>query len=500
MTRSRSVPPRASAMLEALRGLGYTTASALADIVDNSIAANASVIRIVFDWRGPSTRIAILDDGAGMGEDELEKAMRLGERSPLEARATSDLGRFGLGLKTASFSQARRLTVASRQNDSVNSFCWDLDILAAAKDDGWHLMEGLPTEADDLLAELDQSSSGTLVLWEALDRVVTKNFTKQDFLDLIDRVESHIAMVFHRYLEGPRPLLRITINGRPVSPWDPFATATWSSPVEPLPTEAGIVEAQGHVLAHRDRLSTQDYAIAGGPEGWTAQQGFYVYRNRRLLVPGNWLGLGGGRPWTKEEPYRLARIRLDIPNSADADWKIDIRKSIARPPVSIRYRITHLAEDTRERARRVFAHRGQVVAPVGSKPIAQAWRAEHLKTGMRYRIDEDHPAVKAVLEQASDLAPQIKAMLRVIEETLPVQRIWLDTAEAKETPQTGFSSSSLDEIVAVLDVMYRNLIGKKGLSPALAREQLLATEPFHQYPDLVRALPDEPKNTIERPT
>ncbi|MGC6766746.1 hypothetical protein ACP0GL_25300, partial [Escherichia coli] len=94
--------------------------------------------------------------------------------------------------------------------------------------------------------------------------------------------------------------------------------------------------------------------------GWTAQQGFYVYRNERLLVAGNWLGLGNPRAWTKDETHRLARIRLDIPNDADIDWKIDIRKSMARPPVSLRPWLTQLAQSTRDRAVRTFAKRGKM--------------------------------------------------------------------------------------------------------------------------------------------
>lgn len=154
------------------------------------------------------------------------------------------------------------------------------------------------------------------------------------------------------------------------------------------------------------------------PDGWTAQQGFYVYRNQRLLVAGSWLGLGQGRSWTKEEAHRLARIRLDIPNTADSEWKIDIRKSIARPPVTIRMSLTRIAEDTRARARRIFACRGQVTRLGDTEEVVQAWRSEHLKSGVRYRIDSDHPAIRSVLDDAGSLLPQISAMLRVIEETI----------------------------------------------------------------------------------
>lgn len=480
-------------MIEALRGLGYTLGGALADLVDNSISAKATEVKLLFFWDSRNSRILLLDNGLGMDEATLERAMRLGERSPVDARTAGDLGRFGLGLKTASFSQCRRLTVASKRQGEVNCFRWDLDALAASNDDGWHLFEGPHPGSEKILDHLNIVESGTIVIWEALDRIVTTACTQQEFLDVIDRAESHLAMVFHRYLEGPNSRLRITINDRPVAPWNPFLlrhAATWSSPVDYFPGDGEPIEVQCHVLPHKDRLTPEEYQRASGPEGWTAQQGFYVYRNERLLVAGNWLGLGTSRPWTKEEAHRLARIRLDILNTADSDWKIDIRKSIARPPISVRQRLTRLAEDTRERARRVFAHRGQIVAVGSSQPVAQVWRAEHFKGGIRYRIDVNHPAIRAVLDQAGELSTEISAILRIIEETVPVQRIWLDTTEAKEVPRTGFAGHPPSELVTVLEVLYKNLLTRKGLSPALAREQLLHMEPFHEYTHLVMALSD----------
>jgi HSP90 family molecular chaperone len=124
-------------MLESLRGLGYSTAAALADIIDNSISANASTIDIQFNWNEKSSNIFILDNGKGMSDEELESAMTLGDKNPLDFRSASDLGRFGMGLKTASFSQCKRLTVASKKNDSTSCLRWDLDILSANPDMGW---------------------------------------------------------------------------------------------------------------------------------------------------------------------------------------------------------------------------------------------------------------------------------------------------------------------------------------------------------------------------
>lgn len=489
--KSRNAPPKASAMVEALRGLGYNTQTALADIVDNSIAAGANEVKIEFIWAERDSRVLCLDNGSGMTSESLDRAMRLGEKNPLEERSAIDLGRFGLGLKTASFSQCRRMTVATRGADGLQTLRWDLDFLARSTDDGWHLLEGPHPGSEDFLKRLS-SHTGTLVLWEELDRVVTPGTTVQDFLDLTDKVEQHLGMVFHRFLEGRKPRLRILLNGQPVKAWDPFMTdhpgKPYNPPVFKHPSRKDIA-AECHVLPHKDMLSSEDFERLAGPEGWTAQQGFYVYRNQRLLVAGSWLGLGTGRRWTKDEAHRLARIRLDISNSADADWKIDIRKSTARPPVYLREWLTRLAEVTRARARRAFAHRGKPTI-LGNRQIAEAWKVERLSDGMRYRIDVEHPAIRAVLEDAGSLLPQLKVMLRVIEETVPVQRIWVDTAENNDTPFTGLEKTPPQEVSDLMMVMYRGMIERKGYSPTAAKDQLRNMEPFHAYPALIDALPD----------
>lgn len=491
-SKTRKAPPRAMAMLESLRGLGYSTAAALADIVDNSISAGASEIRIDFQWDGPDSRLLILDDGRGMSDPELEGAMRLGDKNPLAERDAHDLGRFGMGLKTASLSQCRRLTVASIKGGERSCLRWDLDELATDPQCDWLLFEGPAEGSERHLASLDGKRAGTLVLWEKLDRIVTAGYTVDNFNDLIDLVESHLAMVFHRLLQSPHARIKLLIKNRPIRPWDPFMSGhpakPWSSPVAQQRTDSGLVLAQCHVLPHRDKLSNDEYEENAGPAGWTAQQGFYVYRNERLLVAGGWLGLGKPKAWNREEVHRLARIRLDIPNTADADWKIDVRKSTARPPVSLRPWLMALAENTRDRARRVFAFRGSPAPAAGNQPIEQAWTVDRLKAGIRYRIDESHPSVAAVLARSGDLQPLVKAMLRVIEETVPVQRIWLDTAENKETPRTGFEGEPTAAVIEVATVLFEDLIERTGLSVEEARNAMLKIEPFQKYPTLVGQL------------
>lgn len=492
MSKTRNAPPRAGALLESMRGLGYTTGSALADIVDNSISAGASLVEIQFTWSGVGSWISVLDDGSGMSDGELESAMSLGDKNPLVVRHASDLGRFGMGLKTASLSQCRRLTVASAKNGQASCLRWDLDALANAPDAGWLLFEGAAEGSEQLVKQMSCDKRGTLVLWERLDRVVTAGFTVDDFNQLIDRVEAHLAMAFHRLLEGPAPSFVLKINGRHVRPWDPFLTGhpakAWASPVARTITTSGEVSVECHVLPYKDRLTTREFEVAAGPAGWSAQQGFYVYRNRRLLVAGGWLGLGTGKGWAREESLRLARIRLDIPNTADADWKIDIRKSTARPPVSLRPWLTRLAEETRDRARRVFVHRGTPGILPGDKPIGQAWRSENLKDGVRYRIDQDHPAIASVLDRAGELLPAINAMLSVIEATVPVQRIWLDTAEHKEPPRNRYEGAPSAEVQEVAATLFDDMVTRRGMSQESAKRMLLATDPFQNFPAVINGL------------
>ena len=475
----RSAPPRASAMAESLRGLGYSTPTALADIIDNSISAGASRVDIRFEWNEGDPCIHVLDNGRGMNDAELENAMQLGARSPLEKRHADDLGRFGLGLKTASFSQGRRLTVASR-SEGCEQAClrWDLDLLSRPGDDGWHLYEGPDPDSANRLAPLSGMDHGTLVLWENLDRINGRGFTVQDYLNLQDEVQRHLAMTFHRLIDDG---LDIRINNVTIEGWDSGEIRLG---------DQGEVRVQCHVLPHKDMLKAKEIEQAAGPGGWTMQQGFYIYRNRRLLVAGGWMGLEqNGRVLTRDEPHRLARIRLDIPNWADAEWKIDIRKSSARAPVRFRKQLLALAQETRDKARKVFAHRGQWSPSSAAKPVDEAWLAEKSGGATRYRISREHEVIRSLLERAGPLKKDILAALRIIEETVPVQRIWLDTAEDRETPRNGLVDAPTPEILDLMNIAYTNLVEQRKLPPDEARAKLLLTAPFDRFPELVAKLP-----------
>ena len=487
--------------MQSIRGVGYDTRSAVADIVDNSIAAGAAIVQVAFRWSGRESTVTILDDGCGMDQKTLETAMTLGSWNPAAERAPSDLGRFGLGLKTASLSQCSRLVVASKPlGATANVLVWDLEAVAAADD--WVVTDQLLPREAALLSQLERLSSGTLVIWSALDRLVGDRHrddgaARLHFQRVAADVEAHLAMVFHRFLEGRQPRLRLYLNGsdeeQRVSPWDPFCLAQPAAQqmVETRRTlGTGTVTLQGHVLPHKDRFGNQsEFEKAGGPEGWTAQQGFYVYRGQRLLLPGSWLGLGAPRRWARDEQHKLARIRLDIPNSLDAEWLIDVKKSRANPPLELRDWLTRNASQIRAEAREVFVHRGNRASSSSRSAFCPTWFAD-VGPSPRYRINREHPAVSALLSVGSPKAT-VESVLRLLEATVPIHRIWLDVAEKPEVPQTT-SEQLTDDIVTPLarDMLSRLMKGGE-LTRQAALARLRLVEPFDQFPQILAALEHE---------
>ena len=497
MARMRLTPP-AAALMQSFRGVGYDAKTAIADLVDNSISAGSTAVWIQFRWAGEESTISILDDGVGMSEEELNRAMTLGSRNPLEKRESTDLGRFGLGLKTASFSQCSRLVVASRRDGCpISVRVWDLETVL--KTDDWLVDDELAPDEEALVAPLAEVASGTMVLWRRLDKLVGEVLVddekgRLDFQRTAREVEAHIAMVFHRYLEGNRPRLRMFVNGNSdefrIRPWDPFCTAhsaTQQMPEVRRGSVDGVVLLQGFVLPHKDRFPADDYDVAGGPSGWTSQQGFYVYRNQRLLVSGSWLGLGQPKRWTRDEQHKLARIRVDVPNSLDSSWSIDIKKSAAKPPLDLREWLTRHAERVRLDAREVFVHRGARISSAAQAEFCHAWLSD-VTGAPRYRVNRDHPLISALSEEAGLQKPVVERALRLLETTVPVHRIWLDVAEKPEVPPGAREQLDKDEMAKLAKDLMTRMMSTQKISLESALYRLRHTEPFDQFPEILASL------------
>ncbi len=368
-----------------------------------------------------------------MSRVRLGDALRFGGQGPHGQRAASDLGRYGLGLKTASLSQSRRLTVVTKADNAVCSALLDVAIVEAH---GWiaQLPETLP--AHIFTAELLAQASGTLIVWDQVDELSElAGLSKEAFYLRLEEIRAYLGMVFHRFISGDASRLAISLNGRQVKAWDPFASdhpATIEMQSVRIRQGDSSFIVKPYVLPHRDRFRNDaEYQSAGGPGGWGARQGFYVYRGKRLLVAGSWLGLGGSRTWTRDEASRLARVQIDLPTGMDRDWRIDVRKSQARPPGALRTRLTAIAGRCRESARQVFAFRGQGPRTRGAPHAAPAiWLATQGPKGVRYRINRAHPVVSAA-HQSATAKRALDALLSIVERSVPVERIWLDVSESE---------------------------------------------------------------------
>ena len=427
-SRKADATPHAASLIEGLRDIGYSLETAVSDIIDNSITAGAKQIRIITDACIDDPFIAILDDGEGMAEDELIAAMRPGSRNPLSARDEPDLGRFGLGLKSASFSQCRRLTVVSRKDGRTSAAVWDLDEVAIRNE--W--MVQLPDDVSGTPGVDELGDVGTLVLWQKLDRLtggISHNAAKR--AEIINRriaeAERHLRLVFHRFTENSK-LLCIMLNGRPLLPLDPFARrnpATIVDPEERLSLNGSEVEIQSFTLPHHRQMSKTEWEDIAGPEGHLKSQGFYLYRGRRLILYGTWFGL-----CRQSELTKLSRVRIDIPNSMDADWKIDVKKSSAQLPPVVRDRLRNVIERIQNGSKRTYLKRGQKLVDHERLPM---WSRIQAEGQIRYRPNIEHPAFS---DYAESLPPELRRgffnCIALLGASLPIEALHADMAGTAE--------------------------------------------------------------------
>ena len=479
-----SAEPMASSMIETFRAIGYSLETAVADIVDNSVSADAKTIRIERTWRGGKSMAAIIDDGVGMSGTEIIQAMRPGSQNPLESRSIKDLGRFGLGLKTASFSQCRKLSVLSRKKGYAPVYwSWDLDYVAATNK--WELIKWIPEEYAHALDDMD---SGTVVIWTDLDRVINPQVAESDesakmkFSNSLDRVKNHLAMTFHRFIEEKS--FTLYWGQHKIEPWNPFCMI--ENKTQSLPEEKirGGVTVKGYVLPHQNNFSSeQAYKAAQGMNGWVGHQGFYVYRGKRLLLAGDWLGL-----FRKEEHYKLVRIQIDLPNTLDSEWQIDIKKSRAFPPSSCREQLEAYAKSVRNRGAEVYRHRGKILKQRAGVSFQPLWLEKKKDDKWSFVVNRENAIIKTVKQMAVDEPDKaIETLLRYIEEAIPTPSIFIKEAENKETPKTPFADFNIDLVSGMIKTIYDNQISN-GLSPAQAKAYLKTVEPFNNYEDLIEAL------------
>lgn len=480
--RQVDATPYAASLIEGMRDFGYTLETAMADIIDNSVTAGARRVEILAETSSEEPWIAIVDDGTGMTEAELIEAMRPGSKNPLEARAGHDLGRFGLGLKSASFSQCRLLTVLSRKDGMTSGATWDLDHVA--RTNVWsvdieEVLDGIP--GHDRLPE-----TGTVVVWRKMDRLST-NYRHDrvrraaEINSALSDAERHLRLCFHRYMEGVNPSLRLLLNGRPLPPIDPFGRShskTQRDPEERLSLAKGDVVIQCFTVPHHKSMSKTAWEELGGPEGHLKTQGFYIYRERRLIIAGSWLGLARQTELTK-----LARVMVDIPNTMDAEWKIDVRKASAQLPPVVRERLRKIVERLQGTSKRTYQRRGRKLVSEENLPV---WNRVQKDGAIVYRPNTDHPSISG-LEDAlpEEFRHAFRSCISLLGSGLPMAALHADmlgSAEAVSSDETDFPDLAEGAEIAIRTLLATGMTGTDVV------KALCSTEPFVNHKDAVRQL------------
>lgn len=311
------------------------------------------------------------------------------------------------------------------------------------------------------------------------------------FLEAIEEVKEHLAMVFHRYLEK-RGGINIFINGRQIEAWDPFLRrerATQELPSEKLFCKGAQLTVTPYVLPHQSKLTQDRHRAAAGPQGWNAQQGFYIYRNERLLVPGDWLGLG----FQKEEHHKLARIQIDLPNNMDDEWQIDVKKSRARPPGYLRADLKRIAKLTREQAVQIYR--------TGERSLPESPPRTMFFSGSRrpgtgkyfYEINREHPLIQSSLREIG--GDKIEPILRLLEETIPASHIIITSSEEPDRMSSPLEGAKYAEVRPLLQKIYDSF-QKNGFSRDEIFDRLATMEPFSQNPEFIEAFREESEGGI----
>jgi hypothetical protein len=416
-SRHRSVAPSAARLTESLRDIGYDFPAAIADLVDNSVMAGAERVEVVIRFDGPKSMVLICDDGSGMSPNGLVEALRFGSRRTYGSR---DLGRYGLGLKTASLSQCRSVTVVSRCRPEGPLAARELNLNTIIDFDEWLITspdKRRMSDARDLLGE----NCGTVVVWRELDRVLPERrpeggWAKRRLELLAKKTAKHLAMVFHRFLEGESESpLTITVNGEKLAPWNPFATDEECTQRLGAQTfelavgeRVGRVKLERYVLPAKDDFSSPArFDELSGPLKWNRQQGLYIYRANRLVQWGGWAGIRG-----IDEHLKLARASLEFDTELDDLFNINVAKMRVSVPAELKQLLERPINDLCISANHVYRERAtKKPAPIARATAGMPDGQLPAMTGLALRSAAmqagEYQALKRIASQLEEVAPDV---------------------------------------------------------------------------------------------
>lgn len=417
-------------LLTGLRAIGYSFSTAVADIIDNSISAEANTVNVYFDPLADVPFFCILDNGHGMNFAELNNAMMPGSDRADKEDSDLELGRFGLGLKSASLSQCREFIVASKKYGKINSMAFDLDVI----EDCRLMIKVLDKAEIENLPYINlfrTYESGTMVVWNKFDKIESTSKSFEDsFRNVVAETKKHVEFVFHRFYDD----IEIYFNNKRIERRDPFLLGSFGRQQTGRTTEIyigqSVITVTPYTLPYANSLTSEEKALLGNPKSIYDEQGFYIYRNKRLISWGNWMRMG-----IRSELNKLARIQVDIPSSLDEVWTLDVKKSSAKIPDIIKSQIKASVEDSIVRSKRTTRFPGVKE----QAPEVRVWdRINEHEGKIRYQINRDIPSIVAfesILGKSEKVL--FEMILSQIESYLPKYSIVNDNMDALTIVNSG---------------------------------------------------------------
>ena len=413
--------PSPRSHIKTLMRIGYDLNSAIADIIDNSITAEASSITITCPPDAEIPVILINDNGLGMKEAELLQNMRIGCKDPSLEREKNDLGRFGSGMKTASFSQARKLTVISKEkNSKICAAYWDID--ETEETDTWCLkkLNKKEIEALDYLDPRLLNSSGTQLIWEKIPKFNIKEHSslESEIASSMVELSRYLALHFHKFMQGTNKVC-IAIQNRELMPVNPFlkgVNGAQDGPIETIRTSKGNVTVQTHILPHPKRIPKNIIDAHGGIDEIYKNQGLYIYRAKRLIIAGGWMGISNSNILGN-----LARVEIDIPASLDDEWSTDVKKSSMQLPSKVKAMLRKLGKIPVERSKREHNYTGNI------EIANQYWEIieDKVEKTIKYHIALDNNELsRLTIDLTKDKKSSLKTFLQNLSKNLPYHHIF----------------------------------------------------------------------------
>ena len=472
------IPP-AKSLITGIRSIGYSFATSVADIIDNSITAKATEINIYSDPLDDPF-FAILDNGLGMNYAELENAMTFGSDRSAKIDSNLDLGRFGLGLKSASLSQCRKMTVISKEKNSINAMCYDLDIIEKQND--W-VLEVL---TDDEIVkmpcyeQLRKYETGTIVIWQNFDKLdaLATNFVTS-FRNAVADAKKHVELVFHYYYDS----INIYFNNDRIEKRDPFlinsAPRQQTGRTDEILMDGSIITITPYTLPFSNTLTQEEKKLLGNANIYD-EQGFYIYRNKRLIIWGSWLHMN-----VRSELSKLARVKIEIPSTLDKAWSLDVKKSTAKIPDKIKEQIKASLGDSIRRSRNTTRFKGFKEQQFEDK----VWNRINLRDGfIKYELNKENPLYKILSENLSETDKKLlDSFIFQIETGLPKYSIQNDTLDDLKI----VNDSDINTIEELIDRVCNDLECVSDRKKEFILEELLKT-------DVYKSISDKKEEIMER--